>query len=173
MATGWIREARRRQARAFYNSALEYRGLAQQAQQTYGVWLARLPWDLFVTLTLTLGQRESGYYLARRFSHWLREVQHLAGGREPRAVLAIEAQERGTYHGHALVYAWGRSREHAARDRLERRWLELGGGWAAVREYISAGGAADYVVKCVAKDGELTLYGPWSSDPACDVHSGL
>lgn len=156
-------ELRRRQQarRGWFNPALVHEGIAWQAHERLADRLTAMTWDLFTTHTLALGQRESAAYLLRRFGRWRGQLQQRCGGVEPLMVLALEKQERGTEHGHALISTGGLSRSREERQQLEELWLELAGGWGSVREYDATKDAASYCTKYVTKDGHLEFFGPW------------
>lgn len=159
MSTAWMRQARERQ-RAWLGRGdhREYGDGVDQAKQAYAAWFSALPWDRFATLTLVMGARESAAFAWRCHKRWSGELAR-ESGRELRQVVALEPQQRGTAHLHALVYGLRPDADQFHEMTLWER--ASGGGFARIYPYEVNGGAADYCSKYVTKDMELRLVGPW------------
>jgi hypothetical protein len=85
------------------------------------------------------------------------EARH---GRPLRQAIAIEYQQRGTSHLHALTYGY-RAGSEGAFVAAQLLWQRLSGGIALIAPYQPHGGAATYVTKLVTCDLTPMLLGPW------------
>lgn len=163
MPTAWMRQARERQ-RAYMTQGdpgRRFGDVRDEARQRYAQWFDRLPWDTWDTFTLVLGARESQHFIWRALDVWRGKMQ-ARHGRSLRQAVALEWQQRGTAHLHALSFGYhdvSIGEMHEARGLWER---SSGGGFARIYPYEVSGGAASYCTKYVTKDMELRLLGPWT-----------
>lgn len=138
--------------------------VAADARHAWGQWLAKAPWDVFVTLT------DPGYphpetmvkrarYLEASVNDGLYGKGWHRKGQGIETVTGLERQKRGSVHTHAL---W-RLPDHQARDRSQfslAHWQKFAsslGGYAWLQIPRDSADVAAYVSKYVVKDGELVL----------------
>ena len=131
-------------------------GSAQALRDSWASFiLGFASWDWFVTLTF---KTDVSRDRARRmFFAWLarlgRSLEDSKAGRPARFrwILAMEDTCAGRVHLHALLSSNGLD-DHP-RFRWEARWESVGGGLARI--YPAVRKAAPYLVKYVAKDGDI------------------
>jgi|SRR3977135_1046927 len=115
--------------------------------------LKRVPWQLFVTLTLIRPPKTRSASLPRVFA-WLRTVSCIAGVYFPKAwwVLRFEFGSRGG-QGHYHLLIAGIPRALLSDDlcqTLEKAWRTCGGGLSEVALYNPARDGVGYVLKLPA-----------------------
>jgi hypothetical protein len=166
MPSSWLRVARRRLAgqritgRRTGDPGRVFGNLRDQARQCWTMWFDGLPWDLYATMTLPIGGRESADFALRCLKKWRRDMAR-EHGRELRLAVGLELQDRGTAHLHVLGYGLT-SVDAATIQRSRAYWRKAsGGGRADIEAYEVNGGAASYVAKCVTLDITPLLIGPW------------
>ena len=117
----------------------------------YGAWLGRFPWDWYGTFTFADDiYPDRG---AQRYITWAEALQ-LEVDQVMTHARALEFQKRGVVHFHALI--WNVKRR-TMRKEWERKWEEIGGGFAAIYPYDRSRGAIYYLGKYVAKNGEVDM----------------
>jgi hypothetical protein len=166
MATAWMTQARRRAAA--WSRPEREQAMRHDQREAYVAWVRQLPWDWFATWTLPAGATLSHFDRAHR--RWSGRMQTEVG-RQLRQFLAVEYQQNGTPHGHALVYGCAGFDQF----RAMRFWEEISGGFARIYVYDPARGAAAYCAKYVTKrtDTELRIIGPWPRyDPRRQLELG-
>lgn len=171
VASAWMRQARDRQ-RAYVKAgdpARRFGDARDQARQAYAEWFESLPWHTFDTFTLALGARESGPFAWRALDRWRARMHH-RHRRALRQAVALEWQDRGTAHLHALTFGYSDVSLHEIHMARELWEQASGGGYARIYPYETSGGAAGYCAKYVTKDMELRLLGPWSRYSLYDRH---
>lgn len=110
------------------------------------------PWALFVTLTFR--EPVHAEQAGKRFDRFLDGCTR--GGRDRvRWVRATERQARGVIHFHLLLSAV----PSAAPFGLVRLWKRLGGGYADIKLYDPARGAAWYIAKAIVEGGDIDVGG--------------
>ena len=135
--------------------------------------MGKLPWDWYVTFTFA---GEVYPYLAvQYYTTWADQLAAEVGLVMTHA-RALEFQKRGVIHFHALIWNVGR---YTSRKEWEGKWTALGRpsrakdhrpckdagclmcrdgpGWAKILPYDRTKGAAHYLPKYVAKDGEVDM----------------
>lgn len=128
----------------------------------YGITLARVPWDIFATLTFAgnVPRTQIAYGLAFR---WLQELAVVSRMPYKRLLIALrgEAGEwKGRFHFHCLVGGTSTRNYHTLCHQAEHLWkVATGGARVDVRQYDRSLAGAEYVCKCLgANQYELSKY---------------
>ncbi len=147
MATAWVNQKRRWAARAWMHPEPARPDL----RQVYGDWLGALPWDWYGTFTFAqpIYPDQAGH----RYERWAELLQQELGWVMQHA-RALEWQRRGVVHFHALILG---VRKQTNRKEWERKWEEIGGGFAAIFPYDRELGAVYYLGKYLVKNGEVDM----------------
>jgi hypothetical protein len=120
-----------------------------ELERSYVRFLARWPWDYFVTLTF---RNEVGPATAdRRFRRFIARIEDIHGG----AVQWVKAQTlqrwRGVPHVHALLLGAGGLESMM----MIKWWGRNGPGWARMRPIYEAAGAIRYLVGHIGFGAEI------------------
>ena len=131
----------------------------RKLQKAWGGFVAQWPWEWFVTLTFCLDLHPERALKLYRF--WCSLLNREIYGRywyrkEPFGVtwvVAVERQNSGRVHLHALIAGVGETRRLSWMD----TWLELDkvSGFARIEPVNDRVAVSSYVSKYVAKDGDL------------------
>jgi hypothetical protein len=110
---------------------------------TWGGWLSRFPWHHFATLTYRVGLVVPGCP-QRLFNKWTRHLERRCQKPVQSVVVIEQGSFGGLIHQHALLHGTADLNTEA----LEKSWLN---GYAHVRRYDPAKGAAYYLTKSVCR----------------------
>lgn len=162
--------------RAAYPIRLTHHGAhGQELLTSWCEFIRRWTWDMFGTFTFR-GDLVHPEHADKVFRVWVSKVnRQLYGGRwfkQGRGLVwarALEMQERGTVHFHALLagpglrelweQSWYRQEDGRWANRLMDLWDELA-GYARLEVPRSAEAVTGYCSKYLLKGGELELGGP-------------
>lgn len=142
-------------------------GLPQNLRETWGEWLGRQPWDLFVTLTSDrLTHPEA---MLKRFRYCMHKASdHVYGRNWDRRqgglqwVVGIERTKQGWPHSHAVVrFPTIDIKGPEGRQVFDlgywQSWMTATGGFAWLELPRSEAAVVQYVCKYVVKDGDLEV----------------
>jgi len=131
----------------------------RKLREAWGGFVARWPWEWFVTLTFTLDTHPER--ALKLFYLWCSQINRRIYGRrwnkrEPFGVtwiVAVEYQKSGRVHLHALLAGVGDTRRLTWMD----NWMVLDdlAGFPRIEAVDNQQAVARYVSKYVAKGGEL------------------
>jgi hypothetical protein len=129
----------------------------------YGQWLARWPWQLFVTITSE--RRTSPEGIFKRFRHHIAQVNDELHGRHWRRdgkgaawVAGVERHKSGNPHLHALVYVPSldlRDRRVFSLDDWQPRFSDGGFAWLELVHVVER--VSTYLAKYILKDGDIHI----------------
>jgi hypothetical protein len=134
---------------------------------SWGEWIGRQPWDLFVTLTSEKQTHPEA--MLKRFRYCMNKASdHVYGrSRKPQDrrlqwVAGLERTKQGWPHSHAVVRFPGTDiRGQEGRNIFDlgywQKWMTATGGFAWLEIPRSEQAVVQYVTKYVVKDGELEL----------------
>lgn len=130
-------------------------------REAWGDFVARWPWEWFVTLTFTLDTHPER--ALKLFQVWCSKINRELYGnrwhkREPYGVtwvVAVEYQKSGRVHLHALLAGVWDTRRLTWMDNWTA--LDVLAGFPRIEAVENQPAVARYVSKYVAKDGELFL----------------
>jgi len=128
----------------------------------YGLSLARVQWDFFVTLTFAgpVPRIQIAYGQAFR---WLQETAKICGVPYNRLLIALRGEvgeAKGRFHFHCLVGGTTTRNYHTLQYQMEHLWKVIANGARVeVRPYDRSLAGADYVAKCLGANAyELNKY---------------
>lgn len=158
--------------RGSHDEQVKKKERADELHQAWGDWLVELDrsegqvFDWFVTLTFRKGyvHPEVAHKAWKLFVHWLNRTQfgnrYYKRTEGVRWARALEYQRRGVIHFHALVGDVA----NVGRLTMMDKWWDAY-GIARIYPYDPQLGAAHYLAKYIAKDGEIDLGGAWTFGP--------
>lgn len=126
-------------------------------RQAYGEFIARWPWEWFVTLTFAEDIHPKA--ALKKVSVWNSKLAASIYGRHWYKsgglywVCAEEYQKQGRVHYHLLIAGVQNTRRLTWMD----NWMKLDRctGWARIEEVISKSGTSHYLAKYLGKDGQV------------------
>lgn len=136
-------------------------------RESWGEWVGRQPWDLFVTLTSEKQTHPEA--MLKRFRYCMNKASdHVYGrnwdrsGRGVQWVCGLERTKQGWPHSHAVVAFPGVDiRGPSGRDIFDfgywSAWMTSTGGYCWLQPVRSQQAVINYVTKYVVKDGDLYL----------------